>query len=185
MKTRWAALVTALALLAAVPASATSVLRLTEEQLFRDADLVVTGRVTATRSRNAEGAPAIVTEVDLRVDGRLKGACGDTITILVPGGQIGERGLKIMGAPEFETGDRVLLALDRDAKETLRVRGLFQGRFTLIDAADGSVRAVADPWRHAAADLEKCDQADAADCLGEKTVVLTLDRVREILGASH
>src|SRR3990170_4808735 len=79
-----------------------------EEQAGR-ADLIVVGRVDRAASRRVVGG--IVTDVSFSVEQYLKGAAGPSLTLMVPGGQVGSDRLLVGGVPNFAEGERVLLFL--------------------------------------------------------------------------
>ena len=74
-----------------------------EDQTAR-ADLIVVGRVQETASRLAPGG--IVTDVRLDVEQYLKGRGWASLTLTVPGGQVGSLRLYVSGAPNFLQGER-------------------------------------------------------------------------------
>ena len=111
MKTRFAFLIPLLAILAAIPALATTVVLGTDEDLFDQAPLIAQGTVISSGPARS-GAPA--TEYRVRVERTSKGQVplGD-LTVRVPGG-MGADGweLTIWGAPRLNVGERTLLFLD-------------------------------------------------------------------------
>ena len=115
------------ALLLAVPAGATSIVRVADEELVEQAPLVVVARVVE-RGPTASGTPA--TEYRFEVERVLKGAVGPELTLRVPGG-IGADGigLRIYGAPSFAAGERAILFLESLAGGDYRILHLMQGAF--------------------------------------------------------
>src|SRR5687767_3412993 len=97
----------------AVPAAAAVVLNLSDEELVARSDAVVHGTVLETRAeRSADGAQ-IFTRVVVRVDEALKGKPGGTVTLTVPGGELDGIGQAVPGAPKFQVGEEVVLALHK------------------------------------------------------------------------
>lgn len=164
--------------------SATSVLKLDPGRLFAGAKLVVAGEVISLKPRAApEEIAPVVTEVVLRVESIIKGNADPLLVFVVPGGRIGDRGVMIPGTPVFEIGDRVLLALERDRRGVHRVRGFFQGRFTLVSLKGSpDLVAVQDPWKALSGPLAACAGASLS-CLDRVPATFTLDRIRQLAGA--
>jgi hypothetical protein len=89
------------------------------------ADAIVLGSVRATRAR-WEGA-RIVTDVDLEVAETIKGQPARILTVVAPGGKIGDVRMQVVGGAEFRSGDRSILFLSlRDG--TPRLLGLSAGK---------------------------------------------------------
>ncbi len=118
-----------LALLLAGAAAATVARPATVEQLAREADAVVQGRVTGMESRWAADGRHIVTRVSLRVSRVLRGAAGAEVALEVPGGAVGGFGQRLDAAPVFERGEEVVVFLRRTAAGRTLVHGLSQGKF--------------------------------------------------------
>ncbi|HEX2642414.1 MAG TPA: matrixin family metalloprotease, partial [Thermoanaerobaculia bacterium] len=133
----------ALALLAALPASATTYKMVSDVNLTDQAALVVQARVMSADSAPTSGRPA--TDYLVQIDRVLKGhATGSAIVVRVPGGVGADGvGLKIWGAPEFREGESGLLFLVPAEDGTYRVLHLMLGAFHQ-GAAEGRKVAVRD-----------------------------------------
>src|SRR5215212_6279336 len=84
---------------------------LTIEQQAQQAAKVVVGRVTGLSSRASGGG--IATDITLDVEKELKGSTGaKTLTFINAGGKVGTREVLVGGAPQFVTGERVLVFLN-------------------------------------------------------------------------
>lgn len=122
-----------LGLLAAGPASATTLAELSVEQMTDAADLVVRGTVADVRTELDEHGH-VVTLADVEVSGGLKGsaAAGDYLTVEVPGGVLDGVVAEVLAVPRFDEGEDVLLFLanKRDGAAWGCV-GLFQGKYTV------------------------------------------------------
>jgi len=131
-----------LALGAAVPARATTVLRLPVEEMTRRADLVVRAEVRSVTVRlDDAGARPLSTIVDLRVTRVLKGqAAGPTLRLDLVGGATETASVSIPGMPSFRAGDDVVLFLEKTPRGYIPA-GLSQGKFLVRRGADGVVRA--------------------------------------------
>src|SRR5438105_13872286 len=80
-------------------------------ELARDARTIVRGRVAAVDARWTEDRRTIESIVTLEVEGYLKGALGQTLQFRTPGGELGRFRSVMVGAPEFSTGERVVVFL--------------------------------------------------------------------------
>lgn len=107
-------------------ASATVVERFDLPRLVKTADLIVVGEVLSTKAAWREGR--IVTTVQVRNDGAIKGAGDATIAIEVLGGQIKGLGQSIKGMATFSPGERVAVFLQKAPSGAWRTVGLSQGK---------------------------------------------------------
>ncbi len=120
-----------LALLAALPAPAlAAVARPTSvEALARDADAVVRATVEARESRWAADGRHLYTLVTLRVAEVWRGAAPGRVVVRVPGGEVGDFGQRVDGAPAFDAGEDVVVFLAARPGAEWRVQGLALGKF--------------------------------------------------------
>jgi hypothetical protein len=167
-------------------ASATSVIFLEAEELFGKAEAVFYGEVTGRESvENPGGMSTIVTDVTVKIEKSIKGNLAAAAIVRVPGGRIGEKGLAVSGTPEFEVGDRVLLAVDKEKEGRFMVRGFFQGRFSLVPVGPaGELWVVQDPWRKIVASGKKCD-GNPDECFKDARIRLKLSAIRKLCGAAE
>jgi hypothetical protein len=96
-------------------------------QMVAASRFVIHGTVVDSRSEPTADRTAIVTFVTVDVAQSLKGTPGESITFRVPGGQIGRYRRVIVGAPQFERGDEVVLFLTSRGPSFPYVFGLSQG----------------------------------------------------------
>jgi hypothetical protein len=114
-------------------ATATVLLPIEFRELVSVADVIVHGRVATVATEWTEGRRSIETLVTINARDYLKGDAGSTITIHVPGGQLGRYRTVLVGAPEFTVNDEVVLFLRAG-----RIVGLSQGAFRVVtDPASG------------------------------------------------
>jgi hypothetical protein len=113
-------------------------------EIVTGSQLIVHGRVVDVRSGWTDDRVRIETIVTLEADTYLKGGPGDTVTFRVPGGTIGRYRSFMVGAPEFRTGDEVVLFLKANGPSVAHVFGLSQGVFRVRREA-GSGRPVVVP----------------------------------------
>jgi hypothetical protein len=126
-----------LALLCALPAGATSLLRVEVPELSRKADAVVRGTVRRVESRWSADGRRIVTDVEIQVAETLKGAPGSTVLVTQPGGRVGDIGQRVSGLASFAQGEEVVVFLQRRGKSAFSVRGMAQGKFQVRRSPDG------------------------------------------------
>lgn len=126
-----------LALLLALPAGATSMLRADLPALSRESDAVVRGTVRRVQSRWAADGRRIVTDVEIEVAEALKGAPGRTVLVTQPGGRMGDIGQRVSGLASFAEGEEVVVFLQRRGRDAFAVRGMAQGKFRVQRSADG------------------------------------------------
>ena len=85
------------------------------QQKTAKADLIVVGKVTDVQCRWDEPKTMIYTFVSVSIEETVKGQPpNDEITIMVPGGMVGDMAVSVPGMPSFGEGERVLLFLIRD-----------------------------------------------------------------------
>jgi hypothetical protein len=119
--------------LAARPAVAVAV---SVEELARGSDVVVRGRVSRVSSFWTADGARIMTVAELSPSETWRGTTPGPVQVLVPGGVVGDIGQRVDGAPTFATGEEVVVFLWRSGEGAFRVRGLAQGKFTVVaDAA--------------------------------------------------
>ncbi len=107
--------------------------------LVGQAHAIAVGRVVAVQPRWRDGRRGIETALTVDVEQYLKGDLGKTITLAVPGGQLGRYRSVMPGAPVFAEGEDLVLFLAADAPSGAHVLGLGQGVFRIMtDRASGS-----------------------------------------------
>jgi len=130
------AAIVACLLLPAVPAPATTMLAADTPDLVRLADAVAVADVVEVRSERTGGT--VVTRVELRVSRSVKGLReGETVEVLVPGGEADGWVQKVQGAPEPHAGEAAVVFLERTGGRGWRFLLLEQGHLR-VDA-DASV----------------------------------------------
>ena len=102
------------------------------EDLVAGADIIVVGVVVETRARWNDERTLIFTEVRFEVQDTVVGPPGvPTISLVIPGGQVGEVTQEVSAAAQFTIGDRAMLFLVRTPEGDLRIAGGFQGRLAI------------------------------------------------------
>jgi hypothetical protein len=118
-------------LLCAFAASATSVPRLSFEQLTDRSELVVSGQISRSWADWDSSHHFIWTHYELAVSGVHKGAAGSSVVLSEPGGVVGGMGQTIAGSVQYAPGEKVVIFLEREPNGYLRTTGWSQGKFTV------------------------------------------------------
>lgn len=120
----------------AASAQASTFIIPTDDDLIIGARAIVRGKVLSVSCQADDQTGRIFTYVRLRVREVLKGQVSEReIVLKESGGQAGNRGSIVFGAPGFEKGENVLLYLDTWRDGSLRVYQMFLGKFSIIDDA--------------------------------------------------
>ena len=122
--------------LATASAGATVLIPIEFRELVHVSSAIVHGRVTDARAAWVDGRRAVETFVTIEVTEYMKGSLGGTLTVRVPGGQIGRYRTIVVGAPAFHDGDEVVLFL-RSYDGALSIVGLSQGAFRVVADSSG------------------------------------------------
>ncbi len=131
--------------IASVPARATVMVGADLPAVARAARFVARGRVIDAVGRWTADHRTMETLVTLEVDAWLKGALGDTVTFTAPGGRLGRYRSFVVGAPDFEPGDRIVVFLGARGPGVPFLIGLAQGVYRVGLAADRSGDVVTPP----------------------------------------
>src|SRR5687768_15024694 len=90
------------------------------EDKVLDADSIILGKCTATRTGWDPSGRWIVTYSTFQVDKAYKGASVPEVTVLTPGGKVGSLHQETIGVPRFETGKQnVLFVKSTEAGPTI------------------------------------------------------------------
>jgi hypothetical protein len=140
------------ALLAIVGAQATTLARLSLDQLAAGADAVARVRCLSANARWESGS--IWTVITARVMETMKGSLAAEITVRVPGGRAGHFTESVDGVPKLRPGDDAVLFLQTSSGGGYSVAGWVEGTFHISRDArartetitqDSSAFAVFDP----------------------------------------
>jgi hypothetical protein len=126
-----------LVLAALLPASATTLEKLSVDQLVQRSTAIVRGRVLDS-SAGMKGR-VIYTFYKVQVTDTLKGTAGKYIEVAVPGGAYNGLRQTIPGAPKPATGTDYVFFLWQGPSGTNHILGLSQGLFDVKIGADGQV----------------------------------------------
>jgi len=120
------------------PTSATVFVAMSDADLTRASDVILTGTVTEIRSVATKGGRSIRTFVTLDVDQVLKGRLKRrTVTIREPGGEVGPIRQQIYGTPQYAIGEDVLVFLQRHKDGTLGTTNLGLGKYRISGRSVG------------------------------------------------
>ena len=122
---------------------------LSVEQLARRADVVVVGDVASAVGAWDAARRDIHTRIELTVAETLKGTPASKLAFTQVDGQVGDQITTVAGAVTFETGERVLVFLERRPDRSLRLVDPFHGTFRVerdpATGRDDAIRATGAP----------------------------------------
>jgi hypothetical protein len=105
---------------------------LTTTELAQRAEVVAVGKVTGLESEWNEARTMIRTRVTVAVDEYVKGSePGSTITIYVPGGEIGMVGEIYSHTAKFRTKENVVVFAEKDSQNRYRISGGTEGKLSV------------------------------------------------------
>jgi hypothetical protein len=112
------------------PLHATSVQRLSLDELVSRSHSIVQGDILSSNTYRSADGKLILTSYTVQVEDTLKGSAAGTVMVTTIGGQIGNTVLHVSGMPVFQTGEKAVLFLEQTGKYTT-VFGLNQGKFAV------------------------------------------------------
>lgn len=137
------ALVALLILASSLPLSAITVKPMSFVELVDESMAIVHGQVAEVHGQWTADRRGIESLLRVEAVAYFKGDLGDTITVRVPGGQVGMRVNIIPGAARFSAGDRVVLFLKATGPSIPIVTGTTQGVFRVTaDHRSGELMVV-------------------------------------------
>jgi len=106
------------------------------KKLSRDADVIVTGKVTQKESSWNESKTRIYTRATLEVQEYLKGSDNSSLVeVRYLGGEVGEVGELYSHMPRFEDDEEVLVFLKKEAKVK---------EFQVLNGEEGKIKVLGD-----------------------------------------
>ncbi len=115
-------------------ARATSIERLSFEQLADSSDVVVSGRINRSWTAWDENHKYIWTHYEISVTTNAKGAAAPVIEFAEPGGTLDGVAMIIPGSVVYSPGEKVFIFLQKMPNGYLRTTGWGQGKYS-VDAA--------------------------------------------------
>lgn len=176
-KALWLA-VCATVLVAAVPATASTFLAMSQQELVAEADAVVEGTVISVESFRSESGRLILSEATVRVDDSVLGARDGVVVVRTAGGTVDGITVQALGFPEFAAGDRVFVFLREDEAGIASVVGHRLGQYRVLTNRFGHEVAV--PTLERGVRLLTADGREAARPQAVKLDVLK-EQVRELV----
>jgi hypothetical protein len=164
-----------------LPSPAVTAVSRTFVELVSRAELIVVADIRSTRSSQLpEGA--IVTDLSLDIARSIKGgsAIGSVLTLRVLGGKVGNTELAIDGAPQLDSGQRVLLFIRGNMTEAFPFVGVHLGVFRLQMDPSSRVDRVFD-WRGHPVIALSDEKVSVSDRVGDLDAAVGVDDfIREI-----
>lgn len=110
------------------------------EDMVNQSDVIAIGNVLDTKSVWMDRS--LVTLATVSVSESLKGAPGETLTVVLPGGVDANRKVPVAmtypGAPRLTPGENAFLFLSSDSEVGgYNIAGFAQGKFSIVDDEDG------------------------------------------------
>lgn len=121
-----------IAALFSLPALATTVRKLSFEQLVLESELIVHGKVVGSHSYMMPSRGWILTDTLIRVLDAVKGQPGQLITVTELGGVVGDKGMIVPGTARFRVGEEAVVFL-KNVSGQWRTSGLAQGKFSVME----------------------------------------------------
>jgi hypothetical protein len=125
-----------IAALLAGMAHATTLLALDLTSLTKGSSTIMRGTVRSVSSRWTKDGGRIMTDAVLDVSETWKGAAVKEVTVMQPGGEVGDVGQLVHGTVKFKAGDEVVVFLEGRGDRFL-LTGMSQGRFKVERSSDG------------------------------------------------
>lgn len=117
-------------------ANATTLLALDVPALTRGSSVVVRATVRSVEARWTKDGGRIMTDAVLEVTEPWKGTPGKQLTVMQPGGVVGEIGQMVHGTAKFSVGEDVVVFLEARGDRFL-LTGMLQGKFKVETSSDG------------------------------------------------
>src|SRR5580765_7158063 len=100
------------------------------EDLARRAEAVVHGKVSSLECRR-DATGHVFTRVELDVTASWKGAATNRFVVTLAGGILGSRKVVVVGQPEFQVGEEVIVFASRNERGESLLLELGQGKFAV------------------------------------------------------
>ena len=125
----------AISVLTVASLAATTLERLSMDQMISQSTFVVRGRIQS--GAGMLSGRTIYTKYSLQVLETLKGSATPTMDVLVPGGSTNGLSQAVAGAPRLQVGAEMVLFLWKSPKGLIHVIGMQQGAFDLQKSSSG------------------------------------------------
>jgi hypothetical protein len=140
---RWLATLLVSVLVAQGGAVATTVSKLSLEELVRKSGRIILGRCLSTESRWNQRNTLIYTYSKFAVTENFKGQAGGFVNVVTVGGTVDGITQAVSGMPQFEQDEEVVLFLEASKNDLWQPVGLSQGKFRIVkDSRTGDTEAI-------------------------------------------
>ncbi len=119
-----------LAVLFSISSLATTVERLSLDDMVKKAQSIVHGRVRGARTHWSDNGKLILTTYTIDVSETIKGQSSKSVELTTLGGTIGNLTMVVSGMPAFQTGEDAVVFIEKSAGYSIVV-GLSQGKFEI------------------------------------------------------
>ena len=121
-----------LALLASIPCAATTVEKLTLDDLVQKSGRIIVGKCISRESRWNDRHTLILTAARFAVSEPIKGSSDTFVDVVTVGGTLDGFTQTVSGMPVFEPEEQVLLFLEPSKNGQWQPLGLSQGKFRIL-----------------------------------------------------
>jgi len=142
MKSRNVVACAALALVLAVPATASTFVAMSPGEMIQQSDAVVVGEVLQVESFRDPSGRAVMTQAMIQVEETLTGSSPTVVIVETFGGTVDSYTVVAHGFPTFTVGERVVLFLDEREDGVAEVVGYRLGQYRLLTNRLGQQIAV-------------------------------------------
>ena len=155
-------------------ARATSVVPPTFAEMVARADLVFVGTVVGSHSewRTVGSDRVIFTMTDFKTEEVLKGTASKVVTLQFLGGTVGDVTLSVSGTPRFESGERVVLFVEKNGTQVCPLVGVFHGKFTVKSDGKTGREIVVMHNGHPLKDVAEIGQGEGVELAQKRAMVL-------------
>jgi hypothetical protein len=152
------------ALLSIAAVLATTVIPPTFDELVGQAETIFEGTVTDVQSQWAGegGQRHIVTFVTFKVNDVIKGEPGQSYTLRMLGGTIGDTTMEVTDTPKFKQGDRDIVFVENNGRQFVPLVGIMHGRFRVQKDEQSGADRVATNSGKPVGDLARLGQDKSA-----------------------
>jgi hypothetical protein len=163
--------------------SGTTFVMMSDDDLAHSSTAIILGEVRFI-STVADSIDQVDTQVDIAVEDQLKGTPQSMVTLLVPGGAVGEVRRVVFGTPHFYLGERVVLFLRQRPDGMLAPNALAMGKYTVVPGAAGDVvrRQLKGPGTAVLAYNKSTGELTRGTSTDERPLDAFLETLRQIIG---
>lgn len=114
-------------------ARATTVAPTTFGEIVAQAEMILTGQVSARRCEwtGTGSERRIVTIITVEVQAAHKGTPPTHLELVFLGGTVGDTSLEVGGVPQFQVGERSILFVEKNGRKFCPLAGIYHGKLTI------------------------------------------------------